>query len=99
MVSAENLSPKEYEKRRAEGYVAPFERQAPSVVAYTSLAASMGVKRFIEALTFVETQAYSTLIFDLGTDEIYRISQKLRPECVCQKRLGKGFGIPFSVAD
>jgi hypothetical protein len=99
MISAENLSPKEYEKRRAEGYVAPFERLAPSVITYTSLAASLGVKRFIEALSLTEADTYSTLIFDLGDNEIYRVSQEPKQDCVCGKRIAKAFSIPFSVAD
>jgi hypothetical protein len=99
MITAENLSPEEFEKRKAEGYVAPFEQQAASVVTYTSLAACLGVKKFIEALSSAGTDNYSTLIFDFQTDEIYHLTQQARQECVCQKRLGKGFSIPFSVAD
>jgi len=99
IIAAENLNPLEYEKRRAEGYVAPFERHAPSVITYTSLAASLGVKRFIEALSLTEPHTYSTLIFDIGKNEIYRVSQGPKQDCVCGKRLAKAFSIPFSVAD
>lgn len=99
IITAENLSPEEYERRKAEGYVAPFESQAPSVVAYTSLAASLGIKTLIEVMSATVPKTYSTVVFDLGTDEIYRLMQRPNEDCVCHKRLGKGFSIPFSVAD
>lgn len=98
MITAEHLSPDEYESRRAEGYVNDLAQNAPSVISYTSLASSLGVTMFLDLISG-HGDSYSTLLFDLRTKETMKLYSSFKEECVCTKRLGKGFSIPFSVAD
>ncbi len=99
MITAEHLSPAEYESRRAEGYVNNHNQNAPSVISYTTLASSLGLILFLGLISGRVTDSYSTLIFDLYTTETMKVRASVKNDCVCQKRLGKGFSIPFSVAD
>lgn len=99
MITAEHLSPQEYESRRAEGYVNNLDQNAPSVICYTSLASSLGLIMFLDLISGKNSDSNSTLIFDLNSKETMRLRSSIKEDCVCQKRLGKGFSIPFSVAD
>jgi hypothetical protein len=99
MITAEHLSPKEYASRRAEGYVDEIGANAPSVVSYTTLASSLGLILFLDFISGNDSDSFSTLLFDLGSKETMKLRSNVKKECVCQKRLGKGFHIPFSVAD
>lgn len=99
VITAENLSPADYEKRRAEGYVTDVHQNVPSVISYTTLAASLGLIMFTELFVSVRSTSYSTLVMDLESKELLKLRTSIKEECVCKKRLGKGFGIPFSVAD
>lgn len=98
LITAENLSPREYAARRAEGYVAELTDGAPSVIAYTTLASSLGLTLLIDYIRG-EAFGFSTILFDLGTKEVFKLSVPQRDDCICRKRLGRGFQIPFSVAD
>lgn len=98
MITAEHLSPEEYAARRAVGYVPIVPQDAPSVIAYTTMAASMGIAVFLEFMLDSESSVQS-LVFDLMSKETFRLSSSIKKECVCQKRLGQGFRMPFSVAD
>lgn len=99
MITAEHLSPHEYESRRAEGYVNNLDQNAPSVISYTSLASSLGLIMFLDLISGKSSDSNSTLIFDLRSKEIIKLRSSIKEDCVCQKRVGKGFSIPFSVAD
>jgi hypothetical protein len=99
MITAENLSPQEYASRRAEGYVNEREQNAPSVVSYTTLAGSLGLIIFLDFISGNSCGSFSTLLFDLSSKETMKLRSDVKPDCVCQKRLGKGFHFPFSVAD
>lgn len=99
MITAEHLSPQEYESRRAEGYVNNLDRNAPSVICYTSLASSLGLIMFLDLISGKSSDSNPTLIFDLNSKETMRLRSSIKDDCICQKRLGKGFSIPFSVAD
>jgi hypothetical protein len=99
VITAENLSPREYESRRAEGYVAELQQNAPSVIAYTSLASTLGIMFFIDLISNHFADTYTSLIFDIASKQTVRMHGRIREECVCKKRLGKGLGVPFSVAD
>jgi hypothetical protein len=99
MITTENLSPAEYESRRAEGYVNDLQGNAPSVISYTTMASSLGLILFLDLVSGNDADSFSTLVFDLGLKEMIKPQSKIKEDCVCQKRLGKGFDIPFSVAD
>lgn len=98
VITAENLSPEEYQKRRAEEYVTDLQQNVPSLVSFTTLASSLGLGLFVDMLSSAFL-SYSTLIFDLRSKDTFKIKSPITPECVCMKRQGKGFDVPFSVAD
>lgn len=98
MITAEHLSPAEYAARRAEGYVPLVPGSSPSVIAYTTMAASMGISLFLEFMSGSESSTQS-VVFDLTSKETFRLASNINKDCVCQKRLGQGFRMPFSVAD
>ncbi len=99
VITAENLSPEDYIKRRAEGYVADLPQNVPSAVTYTTLAASLGLLMFTELLLGKGAKLSSTLVVDLQSKEMLRLRPIIKEDCVCGKRLGKGLSLPFSVAD
>lgn len=99
IITAEHLFPAEYESRRAEGYVNNLDQTVPSVISYTTLASSLGLMLFLDLISSQGSDSYSTLFFDLHSKETMRLRSSIKEDCICQKRLGKGFSIPFSVAD
>lgn len=99
IIMAENLSPAEYRARRAEQYTVDLSVNAPSVISFTTMAASFGVLQAIDLLSNTRPEGGSTLLFDLSSRETIRIAGQTKDDCVCHKRLGKGFNIPFSVVN
>jgi molybdopterin/thiamine biosynthesis adenylyltransferase len=99
MITAENLSPEEYESRRAEGYASNLQQNVPSVINYTTLASSLGLLIFNDLLLNNTSNTFSSLLFDISSKETIKLSTEIKEDCVCQKRLGKGLSQPFSVAD
>lgn len=99
MITAENLSPEEYESRRAEGYSSNLQQNVPSVINYTTLASSLGLLIFNDLLLNNNSNTFSTLLFDLNSKETIKMASNIKEDCFCQMRLGKGFSKPFSVAD
>jgi molybdopterin/thiamine biosynthesis adenylyltransferase len=99
IIMAENLSPDEYHARRAEQYTVDLPVNAPSVINFTTMAATFGVLQAVDLLSNTEQETGSTLLFDLSSRETIRTRGTIKPDCVCQKRLGKGFKIPFSVIE
>jgi molybdopterin/thiamine biosynthesis adenylyltransferase len=99
MITAENLSPREYESRRAEGYVSNLQHNVPSVINYTTLASSLGLLIFTDLLLNNTSNTFASLLFDINSKETIKMTSSIKEDCVCEKRLGKGFSIPFSVAD
>jgi len=99
IITAENLSPEQYESRRAENYVTDLEVGAPSMISYTTLAGSLGLILFVDLISRNITDSFSTLLFDLGSKDTIKLRAAEKGDCVCHNRLGKGFDIPFSVAD
>jgi hypothetical protein len=63
------------------------------------MASSLGLILFLDLVSGNDADSFSTLVFDLGLKEMIKPQSKIKEDCVCQKRLGKGFDIPFSVAD
>lgn len=99
MITAEHLSPDEYESRRAEGYVNDLEQNVPSVISYTTLASSFGINLFLDYISGNNTTYISTLLFDINSKDTMKLRSSIKSDCVCQKRLGQGLRMPFSVAD
>lgn len=63
------------------------------------MAGSLGLILLLNFLTRTVDISYSTILFNVGTNETTRIAAKKKEHCTCVKRLGKGFGMPFSVVD
>jgi len=99
MITAEHLSPKEFAARRAEGYVSELGENAASIISYTTMASSLGLILFLDFISGNNSDVVSNLLFDLGSKETIRLRSRIKPDCVCQKRIGKGLKTPFSVAD
>jgi len=98
-ISAEHLAPNVYAERRAEGYVPELGQQVPSVIAYTTAASSLGVMLLIDMISGDQARPTSTVLLDIATKKTMRLAATARADCVCKKRLGKGWRLPFSVAD
>jgi hypothetical protein len=98
VIMAENLSPEEYQAKREQEYVVDLPEDVPSVINYTTMAASLGLLQFVDLISGTSNSA-STLLLDISTKEIIKIRSEIKDECVCQRRMGKGLSIPFSVAD
>jgi len=99
IISAEYLTPEKYKSLRAEGYVSDLQNNVPSVISYTTLASSLGVILFLDSLTSENHDLFSTLLFDISTKQTMKFKIEPKEDCVCQKRLGKGMDMPFSIAD
>lgn len=99
VITAEHLSPKEYAVRRAEGYANDLADNAPSVISYTTMAASLGLILFLDFMSGKTSDVVSNLLFDLNSKETLKLRSKVKPDCTCLKRLGAGFRQAFSVAD
>lgn len=99
MITAEHLSPEEYAARRAEGYVNETDQDAPSVVSFTTMASSLGLMLLLDFLSTTNRNFASTLLFDVSLKQTLKLRSNVKPDCTCQKRLGAGLRIPFSVAD
>jgi len=99
MITTEMLAPEEYERRRAEGYTSNTPDKEPSVITYTSLAGSFGMMLFFDLISGHDLRKNSTILYDLSAKESLRLRANIKDECVCKNRLGKGFSVPFSVAD
>lgn len=98
MIMSEHLTPEEYAKRRAEGYVAPMQQNAPAIVSYTTMAASLGMVLFLDYVSGRASKATS-LLWDLESKDFLRLKSSIKHDCVCQKKLGAGFKTAFSVAE
>jgi len=66
VITAEHLTPKEYALRRAEGYVNDLDQNAPSVISYTTMAASLGLILFLDFISGKNRDVVSNLLFDLS---------------------------------
>lgn len=99
VITAENLSPEEYLSRRAEGYVSDLDLNVGSIINYTTLASSLGITIFLDLILNNKSINYSSLILDIASKEVLKLQSKINEDCICLKRQGKGFSIPFSVAD
>lgn len=99
MITAEHLSPEEYESRRGEGYVPTRDHHVPSVISYTSFASSLGLMVLLDFISEKGVDSYSSLLFDLQTKRTMKLRSNIKKECVCKNRLGKGLSVSFSVAD
>ncbi|MBS3925960.1 MAG: ThiF family adenylyltransferase [Nitrosarchaeum sp.] len=92
----ESLPPKERKSRQKEGYVQGMQDDVPSVITFTTMAATFGLTMFKD-LYFNILDSKSTIItLDLHSFTINKLSASQRPECVCKLRLAKGDYFPLS---
>jgi len=89
-ILVESLPAEERKARQQEGYIVGIQDDVPSLVEVTTLAASIGVL-LLKDLLFgvVDTQA-NTLTLDITTFQSSRLTASIKPDCICQKRLGLG---------
>ena len=74
IITAENLTPDQYESRRADGYVADMDDHPLSVIYYTTLASSLGLILFSEFLRGQKPGL--TVLFDLESFDTIRLSPR-----------------------
>ncbi len=85
----ESLSEDEKEKLEKEGYYEPTARQ-PSIISLTSLAATIGVNKFLSLLGVFGNDYPTRTQIELRSDFLISDSPKVREGCVCEKRRGVG---------
>lgn len=95
-ILAESLSKEERQKRQKEGYVSGMDDDAPSVVTFTTMAATFGLMLFKDLLFgYMDTRA-GTIMLDIKSFESSRLAVPIKTDCVCTARTGKGDYLPLS---
>ncbi|MEM0135552.1 MAG: ThiF family adenylyltransferase [Thermoplasmatales archaeon] len=84
-IMQETLTDNERKKLELEGYGENTDKQ-PSIISLTSMAASLGVHKFLQMLT--DPTIESTTQVELVNSFFINDSPKIKQECVCQKRRG-----------
>ena len=95
-IAAELLPEEALRRRRAEGYVPALDDPAPSVIAFTTMAASLGMTVFLDLLFGVLGDGVPNLLLELDPLRMSRLGARVGAECVCAMRMGKGDAIPIS---
>lgn len=95
-VLAESLSKEDRYERQKQGYVKGMNDDEPSVITFTTMAATFGLMLLKDMLFgFVDSKA-TTVTLDIKSFHASRLSASVRPECVCSLRSGKGDYMPLS---
>lgn len=95
-ILAESLGPGYRSARAQRGYVAGLDDDAPSVVSLTTMAASLAVLLFKDALFRISAPSACMVMADVSTLEVRTLSPKTRQGCVCALRMGRGECMPMS---
>jgi len=94
---AAELLPEEVRRgRQLEGYVPSLADPAPSVIAFTTMAASLGVAALLDLLFTILGEGAPNFLLELVPLRMSRIGTKARADCVCRMRMGRGDAIPIS---
>jgi predicted dinucleotide-binding enzyme len=95
-ITAEGLGKEERELRQKAGYITGFDENAPSVIVFTTMAASLGLMLFKDLLFELLNSDANTLTINVTTYQSSRLTASVRNDCVCVLRLGKADFIPLS---
>jgi len=95
-ILAESLNKEERFKRQKEGYITGFEDDVPSVIIFTTMAATFGLFLFKDLLFNLLTTAANTLALDITDFRSSRLAASVRHDCVCTHRMGRGEYMPLS---
>lgn len=96
VIAAELLPDDTRRGRQVEGYVPALDDPAPSVIAFTTMAASLGVTVLLDILFGILGDGASNLVLEIVPLRMSRIGAKVGAECVCRMRTGRGDAIPIS---
>ena len=97
-ILAESLSSKELEKRQKEGYIEGMIDDAPSVIAFTTMAASYAMLLFKDLIFNLINSDANTLVLDTTSFETSKLTTSVKKECVCTLRMGKADYYPLSAS-
>jgi molybdopterin-synthase adenylyltransferase len=95
-ILSESLDKQERIKRQKEGYVTGLEDDAPSVIIFTTTAASFGLFLLKDLLFNIISTGAATLALDITDFRISRMVSTVRYDCVCLHRMGRGGYMPLS---
>jgi molybdopterin/thiamine biosynthesis adenylyltransferase len=83
-VQAENMSGKEYERLREEGYVVGLDEKAPSVISLNLLVASLAITKLLDVLTGVGGLPHAKYTFSYLDGELRAARVQRRTKCICR---------------
>ncbi len=89
-ILAESLPEDERKKREVQGYITGLEDDAPSVVNFTTMAATFGLLLLKDLLFEIVDTTANTISLDIVSFKTSRLAASVKQDCVCQARLGKG---------
>lgn len=95
-ILAESLSKEDMRARQKEDYVRGLDDDAPSVITFTTMAATFGLMMLKDILFGYMDTAANTIALDIKSFETSRIAASIKADCVCTSRMGKGDYIPLS---
>ena len=95
-VLVESLSAKELEKRQKEGYIQGMTDDAPSVIAFTTMAAAYAMLLLKDLIFNLTNTEANTFILDTTSFETTKLTASIKKECVCALRMGKADYYPLS---
>jgi len=95
-ILAESLNDEDRAIRVKEGYIRGLQNDAPSVITFTTMAATFGLLLFKDLIfKFLHTHA-TTLTLDVTTFKTSKLIASIQSNCVCNVRVGKGDYMPLS---
>lgn len=95
-ILAESLSKNERESRQKEGYIRGMIDDAPSVITFTTMAASYAVLLFKDLFFNIIKSNSNTILLDITTFATSRLTASVQSDCVCTLRMGKADYMPLS---
>lgn len=87
LIMQESLSDGEKKNLAKEGYYENIDKQ-PSIISMTTMAASMGVNKFLNLLGISGTEYESQTQIELKDEFMISSSPQIKDNCICQKRRG-----------
>ena len=95
-ILSESLSKKDRESRKREGYIKGMNDDVPSVITFTTMAASYGLLLFKDLFFNIIKSSANTILLDVSTFVTSRLTSSVQNDCVCTLRIGKGDYMPLS---
>lgn len=95
-ILSESLTKDDRESRQKEGYIRGMDDDAPSVITFTTMAASYGMLFFKDLFFNIIKSNSNTLLLDVTTFGTSRLGASIQNDCVCTLRMGKGEYMPLS---